>query len=83
MRANINGKSNNPNYLKVSKLTGVHRKTLKSWWENPEKYASAHYKNSRFKLETDKFKGKFPDMKNSLDEWAQELRLFFRVYFKS
>jgi hypothetical protein len=31
MRANINGKTNNPNYLKVS---GVHRKTLKSWWEN-------------------------------------------------
>ena len=30
MRANINGKTNNPNYLKVSKLTGVHRKTLKS-----------------------------------------------------
>ena len=24
MRANINGKTNNPNYLKVSKLTGVH-----------------------------------------------------------
>ena len=75
MRANINGKTNNPNYLKVSKLTGVHRKTLKSWWANREKYASARYKNSRFKLETDKFKGKYPEMENSLDEWAQELRL--------
>ena len=75
MRANINEKTKNPNYLKVSNLKGVHRKTLKSWWEKREKYVSARFKNSRFKLETDKFKGKYPEIENSLDKWAQELKL--------
>ena len=32
MRANINPKTNNPNYSKVSNLTGYDRKTLASWW---------------------------------------------------
>jgi hypothetical protein len=32
MRANINPKTNNPNYSRVSNLTGFDRKTLASWW---------------------------------------------------
>jgi hypothetical protein len=41
MKANINPKTNNPNYSKVSNLTGVDRKTLASWWGKREKIASS------------------------------------------
>ena len=37
MRANINPKTNNPNYSKVSNLTGFDRKTLASWWGKRKK----------------------------------------------
>ena len=47
MKANINPKTNNPNYSKVSNLTGVDRKTLASWWDKREKIASAIHKNNR------------------------------------
>ena len=31
MKANLNVKTNNPNFTKVNNLTGVDRKTLKRW----------------------------------------------------
>ena len=34
MKANINEKTNNPNFSKVFNLTGIDRKTLKRWWDN-------------------------------------------------
>jgi len=37
MRANINPKTNNPNYSRVSNLTGFDRKTLASWWVREKK----------------------------------------------
>lgn len=74
MRANINPKTNNPNYSKVSNLTGFDRKTLASWWGKREKIASSMNKNSRQKLSSEKYKGMFPDMEDKLDEWTQELR---------
>jgi hypothetical protein len=37
MKANINPKTNNPNYSKVSNLTGFGRKTFASWWGKREK----------------------------------------------
>jgi hypothetical protein len=49
MRANINPKTNNPNYSRVSNLTGFDRKTLASWWGKREKIASSMNKNSRQK----------------------------------
>lgn len=74
MRANINPKTNNPNYSKVSNRTGYDRKTLASWWGKREKIASSMNKNSRQKLSSEKYKGMFPDMEDKLDEWTQELR---------
>jgi len=74
MRANINPKTNNPNYSRVSNLTGFDRKTLASWWGKREKIASSMNKNSRQKLSSEKYKGMFPDMEDKLDEWTQELR---------
>jgi hypothetical protein len=74
MRANINPKTNNPNYSKVSNLTGYDRKTLASWWGKRDKIASSMNKNSRQKLSSEKYKGMFPDMEDKLDEWTQELR---------
>ena len=74
MRANINPKTNNPNYSKVSNRTGYDRKTLASWWGKKDKIASSMNKNSRQKLSSEKYKGMFPDMEDKLDEWTQELR---------
>jgi hypothetical protein len=31
MKANINAKTNNPNFTRVFNLTGIDRKTLKRW----------------------------------------------------
>ena len=42
MRANINLKTNNPNYSGVSNLTAFDRKTLASWWDKREKIASVN-----------------------------------------
>jgi hypothetical protein len=36
MKANINLKTNNPNFTKVNNFTGVDRKTLKRWWDKNE-----------------------------------------------
>ena len=33
MKANINAKTNNPNFTRVFNLTGIDRKTLKRWWD--------------------------------------------------
>jgi hypothetical protein len=33
MKANINEKTNNPNFTRVFNLTGIDRKTLKRWWD--------------------------------------------------
>ena len=74
MKANINEKTNNPNFTRVFNLTGIDRKTLKRWWDKREEYASSRYKNSAEKLSSEKFKGKYPEMENNLDAWAQELR---------
>jgi hypothetical protein len=74
MKAKINPKTINPNYSKVSNLTGVDRKILASWWGKREKIASSMNKNSRQKLSSEKYKGMFPDMEEKLDEWTQELR---------
>jgi hypothetical protein len=74
MKANLNVKTNNPNFTKVNNLTGVDRKTLKRWWNKREEYASSKYKNSAEKLTSEKFKGKYPQMEDNLDAWAQELR---------
>ena len=74
MKANINPKIQNPNYLKVKVFTGTDRKTLASWQKNREAIASSKYKHSREKLTSAKFKGKYPEMENKLDEWTQELR---------
>ncbi len=56
MRANINPKTNNPNYSKVSNLTGFDRKTLASWWGKREKIASSMNKNESRKKIKDNFK---------------------------
>ena len=74
MKANINEKTNNPNFSKVCNLTGIDRKTLKRWWDKREEYASSRHKKSASKLSSEKFKGKYPEMENNLDAWAQELR---------
>ena len=74
MKANINAKTNNPNFTRVFNLTGIDRKTLKRWWDKREEYASSRYKNSAEKLGSEKYTGKFPEMENDLDAWAQELR---------
>ena len=74
MKANINAKTNNPNFTRVFNLTGIDRKTLKRWWDKREEYASSSYKNSAEKLRSEKYTGKFPEMENDLDAWAQELR---------
>ena len=74
MKANINEKTNNPNFSKVFNLTGIDRKTLKRWWDKREEYASSRHKKSASKLSSEKFKGKYPEMENNLDAWAQELR---------
>ena len=39
-----------------------------------EEYASSRHKKSAAKLSSEKFKGKYPEMENNLDAWAQELR---------
>ena len=72
MKANINEKTNNPNFSKVCNLTGIDRKTLKRWGDKREEYASSRHKKSASKLSSEKFKGKYPEMENNLD--AQELR---------
>ena len=41
MKANINAKTNNPNFTRVFNLTGIDRKTLKRWWDKREEYASS------------------------------------------
>ena len=74
MKANINAKTNNPNFTRVFNLTGIDRKTLKRWWDKREEHASSSYKNSAEKLRSEKYTGKFPEMENDLDTWAQELR---------
>jgi hypothetical protein len=74
MKANINAKTNNPNFTRVFNLTGIDRKTLKRWWDKREEYASSRYKNSAEKLGSEKYTGKFLEMENDLDAWAQELR---------
>jgi hypothetical protein len=74
MKANINPVTNNPNYSKVNNLTGVDRKTLARWWKNRKKIASSKNKHSRQNLESDKHKGKYPEMEDKLDEWTKELR---------
>jgi len=74
MKANINEKTNNPNFTRVFNLTGIDRKTLKRWWDKREEYASSRHKKSAAKLSSEKFKGKYPEMENNLDAWAQELR---------
>ena len=68
MKANINPVTQNPNYLKLNKLTGVDRKTLASWWQKREKISSSKHKHSREKLTSAKFKGKYPEMADKLDE---------------
>ena len=74
MKANINEKTNYPNFTRVFNLTGVDWKTLKRWWDKREEYASSRHKKSAAKLSSEKFKGKYPEMENNLDAWAQELR---------
>ena len=74
MKANINPVTNNPNYSKVKNLTGVDRKTLARWWKDREKFASSKIKHNRQKLESDKHKGKYPEMEDKLDELTKELR---------
>jgi hypothetical protein len=66
MKANLNVKTNNPNFTKVNNLTGVDRKTLKRWWDKREEYASSKYKNSAEKLTSEKFKGKYPQMEDNI-----------------
>jgi hypothetical protein len=47
---------------------------LKRWWDKREEYASSRHKTIAEKLSSEKFKGKYPEMENNLDAWAQELR---------
>ena len=75
MRANINPKTNNPNYSRVSNLTGFDRKTLASWWGKREKIASSMNKNSRQKLSSEKYKGILPIWKIN---WTNGLKSFGR-----
>jgi len=66
MKANINEKTNYPNFTRVFNLTGVDWKTLKRWWDKREEYASSRHKKSAAKLSSEKFKGKYPEMENKI-----------------
>ncbi len=43
MKANINAKTNDPNFTRVFNLTRIDRKTLKRWRDKREEYASSRY----------------------------------------
>ena len=74
MKANMNSKTNNPNYSKVKNLTGVDRKTLASWWKRREEIEKQTHKRSRTNIKSANFKGKYPEMEDALDEWTKGLR---------
>ena len=57
MKANMNSKTNNPNYSKVKSLIGVERKTLASWWQNREEIEKQTHKSSRSNIKSSKYRG--------------------------
>ena len=74
MKANMNSKTNNPNYSKVKSLIGVDRKTLALWWQKREEIEKQTLKRGRCNIKSPKFRGKFPEMEDILDAWAKGLR---------
>jgi len=74
MKANMNSKTNNPNYSKVKSLIGVDRKTLASWWQKREEIEKQTHKRGRSNIKSPKFRGKYPEMEDILDAWAKGLR---------
>ena len=74
MKANMNSKTNNPNYSKVKSLIGVDRKTLASWWQKREEIEKQTLKRGGCNIKSPKFRGKYPEMEDILDEWAKGLR---------
>ena len=67
MKANMNSKTNNPNYSKVKSLSGVDRKTLASWWQKREEIEKQTHKRGRSNIKSPKFRGKYPEMEDILD----------------
>ena len=57
MKANMNSKTNNPNYSKVKSLIGVDRKTLALWWQKREEIKKQTLKRGRCNIKSPKFRG--------------------------